>query len=211
VHEGFTDYSETLFTECQQGPAAAQEYVIGLRKNIRNDTPIVGPYGVNEEGSGDMYYKGANLLHMIRHIVGDSTFKAMLLDMSATFKHSVVTSAQVEAFLIGYNATTRALLHTTLFDQYLRSTKVPVLEYAFVKRRLWVRWTNAVAGLQVPVRVGTGGEMHFIRVDEQWRPTTVERRHGRNKRLMVDAAWYVGSHMLSRREARTGVDDQGTK
>ncbi len=211
VHEGFTDYSETLFTECQQGPAAAQEYVIGLRKNIRNDTPIVGPYGVNEEGSGDMYYKGANLLHMIRHIVGDSTFKAMLLDMNTTFKHSVVTSAQVEAFLIGYNANTRALLHTTLFDQYLRSTKVPVLEYAFVKRRLWVRWTNAVAGLQVPVRVGTGGEMHLILVDEQWRPTPVERKYGRNKRLKVDAAWYVGSHMLSRREARTNVDDQGTK
>jgi hypothetical protein len=83
VHEGFTDYTETIFTECQQGPEAAQEYVIGLRKNIRNDRPIIGPYGVNEEGSGDMYYKGANLIHMIRHIVGDSTFKDAVGDDTA--------------------------------------------------------------------------------------------------------------------------------
>ena len=64
---------------------------------------------------------------------------------------------------------------------------------------------------RVAVRVGTGGEMHLILVDEQLRPTPVERKYGRNKRLKVDAAWYVGSHMLSRREARTNVDDQGTK
>jgi len=211
VHEGFTDYTETLFTECQQGQAAAQDYVIGLRKNIRNDKPIIGPYGVNEEGSGDMYYKGANLVHVIRRIVGDSTFKAMLLDMNATFKHSVVTSAQVEAFLIGYNATTRSLLHPTLFDQYLRSTKIPVLEYAFVKRRLWMRWSNTVPGLELPVRVATGGDAHFIAVDEQWRPTTIERRYGRSNRLKVDAAWYVGARMVSRREARTNMAIQGTK
>jgi aminopeptidase N len=211
VHEGFTDYTETIFTECQQGPKAAQEYVIGLRRNIRNDRPIIGPYGVNEEGSGDMYYKGANLIHMIRHIVGDSTFKAMLLDMNTTFKQSVVTSAQVEAFMIGYNATTRSLLHPSLFDQYLRSTKVPVLEHAFVKGRLWMRWANAVPGLRLPVRVKVGGEIHFMTVHAQWQPAGIERRHGRNKRLKVDAAWYIDERMLSRREARSVMDIQRTE
>lgn len=203
VHEGFTDYTETIFTECQQGPDAAQEYLIGLRRNIRNDKPIIGLYGVNEEGSGDMYYKGANLLHMIRHIVGDSTFKAMLLDMNAAFKHSVVTSAQVEAFLIGYNATTRSLLHPTLFDQYLRSTKIPVLEYAFVKRRLWMRWSNAVPGLQLPVRVDVGVDGLFTPLGTQWPLYSTTRKYRRSSRLKVDPAWYVGLRKLSRREART--------
>ena len=39
VHEGFTDYSETLFVECQYGKKAADEYTQGLRKNIENTMP----------------------------------------------------------------------------------------------------------------------------------------------------------------------------
>jgi aminopeptidase N len=208
VHEGFTDYTETIFTECQQGPAAAQEYVIGLRKNIQNDRPIIGPYGVNEEGSGDMYYKGANLIHMIRHIVGDSIFQGMLRDMNATFKHSVVTSAQVEAFMIGYNATTRSLLHPSLFDQYLRSTKIPVLEYTFVKRRLWMRWSNAVPGLQLPVMVEVGGDTLFTPLGTQWPLYSMSRKYRKSIRLKVDPAWYVGVRKLSRRESKAlkGID-----
>ncbi len=99
VHEGFTDYAETIYTECQFGDAAGDDYVIGLRKKIANDKPIIGPYGVNQEGSGDMYYKGANMLHTIRHIIGDSTFKAMLLEMNRRFYHRVTSSAEIEAFI----------------------------------------------------------------------------------------------------------------
>jgi aminopeptidase N len=202
VHEGFTDYTETLFTECEQGPDAAQEYVIGLRKNIRNDVPIIGPYGVNEEGSGDMYYKGANLIHMIRHIVGDSTFKDLLLDMNRTFKHKVVTSAEVEAFLIGYNSTTREQLHPTLFDQYLRTTKIPVLEHAVVKGRLWMRWANAVPGLELPVRMRIGDGTTLIALGTTWRSSSVDGRSRNKARIQVDPAWYVDKHALTRREIK---------
>jgi aminopeptidase N len=43
VHEGFTDYSETLFTEYYFGRKAADEYLQGIRKLIENITPIIGP------------------------------------------------------------------------------------------------------------------------------------------------------------------------
>ncbi|MEI9912756.1 MAG: M1 family aminopeptidase [Bacteroidota bacterium] len=46
IHEGFTDYSEPIFVECQYGKKAADEYCQGLRRNIRNDKPVIGPYGV---------------------------------------------------------------------------------------------------------------------------------------------------------------------
>jgi len=36
-----------------------------------NDTPIIGLYDVNSEGSHDMYYKGGNMLNTLRQIVGD--------------------------------------------------------------------------------------------------------------------------------------------
>ncbi|MBK8340130.1 MAG: hypothetical protein IPK99_09145 [Flavobacteriales bacterium] len=98
VHEGFTNYSETIFTQCQQGEEAGNDYVVGCRKNIRNDIPIIGPYGVNQEGSGDMYPKSASMLHTIRHIVGDSVFKGDAIGDEQGFYHSTVTSADVETF-----------------------------------------------------------------------------------------------------------------
>nr|MBP8824743.1 M1 family metallopeptidase [Flavobacteriales bacterium] len=93
VHEGFTNYAEALYTGCRFGKAAGEDYVVGLRRNIRNDIPILGPYGVNQEGSGDMYYKGSNLVHTLRHSMdNDSLFKAMLREMNRRYRHSIVTS-----------------------------------------------------------------------------------------------------------------------
>jgi aminopeptidase N len=196
VHEGFTDYTETIFTECQQGTEAAEDYLVGLRKNIRNDRPIIGPYGVNQEGSGDMYYKGANLIHMIRHIVGDSTFKAMLLEMDRQFGQSVITSAQIEAFMIGFSAHTRERLHTSIFDQYLRDVRIPELEHAVKKKQLWVRWTNCPDSLRMPIRINVDGTPATVNCTTQW--TCLERRVSKRARIAVDRAWYVGSRRVSR-------------
>ncbi len=86
VHESFTNYSETVFIGCQYGMDAANAYVQGIRSKIANDKPITGPYGVNEEGSGDMYCKGSNMLHTIRQIVNnDETFRKILRGLNKTF------------------------------------------------------------------------------------------------------------------------------
>ncbi len=37
IHEGFTNYSETLFTTYMYGEEAGNDYVIGTRKNITNE------------------------------------------------------------------------------------------------------------------------------------------------------------------------------
>ena len=148
VHEGFTNYSETLYTECQSGPAAAREYVQGIRKNIQNDKPIIGPYGVNQEGSGDMYYKGANLIHTIRTIMqNDSLFRQMLRGMNRQFYHQTVTTQQVEAYIqsfAGFDC-------TPLFNQYLRETEVPVLEWKLHNGSLQARITHCRKDFQMPV------------------------------------------------------------
>ena len=64
VHEKLSNYSESLYVEYQFGKKASTRYVRGLRSHIANDRPIIGHYNVNNEGSGDMYYKGANMLHI---------------------------------------------------------------------------------------------------------------------------------------------------
>jgi len=139
IHEAFTDYSETLFTEYWFGQNDANAYVQGLRKNIRNDIPIIGTYGVNNEGSGDMYYKGANMLHTIRQLVAnDSLFREMLRDLNREFYHQTVTSAQIENYMNTY----LSMNLKPVFDQYLRTTQVPKLTTVYKRRKVAYRWSQ---------------------------------------------------------------------
>ena len=126
VHEGFANYSESLYTECLYGPAAGAAYVIGTRPLVQNDKPVVGTYGVNAKGSGDMYTKGGNMLHTIRHIVGDDDrWRGMLRGLNAEFRHRIVTGKQVQDY-IGAQSGVRL---DKVFQQYLTTTRIPVFEY----------------------------------------------------------------------------------
>lgn len=188
VHEGFTNYTETLYTTCQDGVEAGNDYCIGTRKNIRNDRPVIAHYGVNEEGSGDMYYKGGNMLHMIRRILGDSAFRGLLHGLNADFYHQTVTSAQIEAYISRYAH--RDL--SKIFDQYLCTIQIPVLEYK-TGMGLSYRWTNCVKGFDMPVEVSAGGRPEeWIRPTEDW-----QRLQGKtgaadgDKTLSADRNFYI--------------------
>lgn len=153
VHESFTNYSETLFTECLFGKQAGSEYVIGTRKNILNDKPIIGTYGVNSEGSGDMYYKGANMLHTIRQIIdNDAAFKNILRGLGKDFYHKTVTGREIERYMIQKSG--KDLSH--IFDQYLRTTNIPELQYKKEGDIISYKWTNVVKGFNMPVKLTNG-------------------------------------------------------
>jgi aminopeptidase N len=116
VHESFTCYSESLFVEDNWGKKAGQEYNYGLRLTINNDSPIVGVYNVNKEGSGDMYSKGAVLLNMIRTIINDDEkWRGILRGLNKTFYHKTVTYDDV----IGYINAQSGMNLSAIFDQYL--------------------------------------------------------------------------------------------
>ena len=205
-HEGFACYSETVYTECQQGKEAGEDYVVGLRPAIRNDRPMIGPYGVNEEGSGDMYTKGANLIHMIRHIVGDSTFKVMLLEMNKRFYRKTVTSAEIEDFMINFNERTNRLLNESIFEQYLRTTQVPTLEWGVYKKKLWMRWGNCVNGFALPMNITIGEQEWEVRV---WGEYHVVREGVRgNVEVEVDRNWYVSSQRKTKKEVKAANPKQ---
>lgn len=161
VHEGFTNYSEALFVEYYYGKKAGSEYVIGVRKNIRNDIPVQGVYGVQKSGSGDMYYKGANMIHTIRQVVNDdNVFRNMLRSMNSDFYHQTVTGKQIERYI---NEKT-GIDFSKVFDQYLRTVQIPVLEYRKVNNRLEFRWNNCVPGFNMPVKIKKdSGEYVFVK------------------------------------------------
>ncbi|RAK68165.1 M1 family metallopeptidase [Hymenobacter edaphi] len=168
IHESFTTYSESLFTESLFGPAAGREYVHGQRRNIRNDAPIIGPYGVNREGSGDMYDKGANLLNMVRTVVDDDRkWRQMLRGLNQQFYHQTVTTEQVVAYLNQQSG--RDL--TRVFDQYLRHAGLPTLEIRFDQGRPVARWIADVRGFDLPVRLrARGGEWRLVQPTTTFQP-----------------------------------------
>ena len=166
VHEGFTTYSEVLFVECQSGKEAATDYVVGLRKNFSNDMPIIGTYDVNKEGSGDMYYKGANLIHTIRQMIGDDEkFRNILRGLGKTFYHKTVTTAEIENYIIKHSK----LKLEKVFDQYLRHKQVPILEYKISDQKLSYRWVTDVKDFEMPVKVTLkDGDYRAIKANNNW-------------------------------------------
>lgn len=150
IHEGFTDYSETLFTEYYYGKQAGNEYTQGLRNGIENDRPIIAAYGVNKEGSGDMYAKGSNLLHTVRQIINDDEkFREILRGLNKEFFHQAVTSKQVENYISAKSGKDLS----KVFDQYLRTAKIPVLEYSIIGKSLSFQWKNCVDGFNMPIKI----------------------------------------------------------
>ncbi len=150
IHEGFTCYSETLFTENFMNKEAANTYVQGLRKNIGNFSSIIGKYGVRNEGSGDMYYKGANMLHTIRQIINnDEKFREILRGLNKDFYHQTVTTKQVE----NYISTKSGIDFSSVFDQYLRTIEIPTLVYYQEGKTLNFKYENTVENLKLPIRI----------------------------------------------------------
>lgn len=187
VHESFTNYSEGLYTECRQGKAAGAQYIIGLRKNVSNDEPIISHYGVNEEGSGDMYYKGANMLHTMRQIVNnDEKWRAILRGLNQTFWHQTVTGKQVQAYINKQSG----IDFSTVFAQYLTTTMVPVLEYKIAGSTLSYRWSSTVLGFHMPIRVTLSANGYsWITPTAQWQ--TAELRLASPADFHVDENFYV--------------------
>lgn len=185
IHESFTNYSESLFVEYYYGKEAGATYVRGTRKNIRNDQPIIGQYDVNNEGSGDMYYKGGNMLHTIRQIINnDEKWRQILRGLNRTFYHQTVTTQQIE----NYISEQAGIDLTPVFNQYLRDTRVPTLEYYFTEKQLSYRWINCVDGFTMPVQVDLSGESLQIQPTKEWKVITVSNA---NSKLTIDANYYV--------------------
>ncbi|PWJ59642.1 peptidase M1-like protein [Dyadobacter jejuensis] len=184
IHESFTNYSESLYTEYYYGKEAGADYVIGTRANIANDIPIIGVYGVNQEGSKDMYYKGGNMLHTIRQLVAnDQKWRQILRGLNQEFYHQTVTSAQIE----NYVSQKSGMDLSKVFDQYLRDIRIPTLEYRPVRKGYEYRWTQAVDGFEMPIKIQLGGKTKSLR------PTSYWKKVKGSGALTVDRNYYVRS------------------
>ena len=165
IHEGFTQYSEIVYVECLLGYEKAMVYANGLRKNVRNDRPIIGPCCVNHEGSGDMYPKGALLVNTLRHIINDDEkWWKIILNYAQTYKHKIIDTPTVISF---FNKESGMNL-TPVFNQYLKYTSVPRLEVRKKGSKLSYRWTAEEPSFEMPVDIVLKGKTKRIYPSTQW-------------------------------------------
>jgi aminopeptidase N len=185
IHESFTNYSESLFLDYYYGKKAASEYVIGLRESINNKSTIIGEYHLNNEGSGDMYNKGGNMLHTLRQLVdSDAKWRSILRKMNKTFYHQTVTTQQIENFLsieTGFNL-------KPFFNQYLRDIRIPTLEYSIKNKTLNYRWINVVDDFKMPIRVSINQEERWIYPSEKLKKLDLELK---NSEISIDPNFYI--------------------
>jgi aminopeptidase N len=191
IHEAFISYSENLFVEYHYGKKAGTEYVLGKRKRIGNRRPIEGTPGINRSGSGDMYTKGANMLHTLRQWLGkDQAWRSILRGLNETFYHQTVTGAQIESYM----AEKSGLKLDTFFDQYLRDTRIPILEYSIEDEGLKYRWTQTVKGFAMPVAASLSGDSIKLSPMNSWKTLKCDKPV---KRFSLDPNYYVTSFNLT--------------
>ena len=190
IHEGFTCYSESLFLDYYYGKKAASEYVIGLRRHIENDRPIIGFYNVNKEGSSDMYFKGANMLHTLRQLIeDDEKWRHILRGLNTTFYHQTVTTKQIEDYI---SKETNIDL-TEFFNQYLRTTKIPTLEYKIENKALKYCWTNIVEKFDMPIQVTINKKNQWLFPKADWKTLPL---NSNNTTFEIDPDFYVKAEKL---------------
>jgi len=166
IHESFTAYSENLFVDYYYGKKASSEYVIGTRKSIRNDKPIIAAYNVNASGSGDMYYKGSNMLHTIRSMINnDEKWRQILRGLNNTFYHKTVVTKEIEDYISKHSG----INLSSIFNQYLRDIRIPELVYAIKGSQLKYRWTKTVKGFKLPIRVSINGKIKTLEPTTFWK------------------------------------------
>ena len=191
IHESFTNYSESLFVEYFYGKDAGAEYVRGTRKGIKNDNPIIGNYDVNNEGSGDMYPKGGNMLHTLRQIVNDDEkWRGILRGLNSTFYHQTVTTKQIEDYLsqqVGIDL-------NSFFNQYLRDIRIPTLEYFFKEGKLGYRWTNCISEFNMPVKITLDGTEKLLNPTTEWNRIEAKME---TPKLEIDKDFYVASFNIT--------------
>jgi len=187
IHESFANYAEGLYTECQDGKDAGATYIIGSRRNIENDIPIVGKYGVNNEGSGDMYYKGGSMLHLMRQLLNDDEkWRAVLRGLNSTFWHQTVTGTQVQEYINKRSG----MDFSKVFQQYLTTTMIPTLEYKIERDTLSYHWANVVPGFAMPVRATVAAHAtEWLRPTEAWK--TYPGAVAATDSVKVDPNFYV--------------------
>jgi len=192
VHEGFAGYVEELVIESFYGRQAAKEFFHDRSRTredsiMISDQPLISAHDIFKDAGDGMYMQGWALIHMLRAIINrDVKFRNILRGLNGRFYHQTVTSTQIE----NYISQAAGKDFSLIFDQYLRTAQLPVLEYSIHDDVLHYRLTNCIPGLALPVKTSLTKD-RWIDATTSWKEITVSGINA-NSNLKVDTDFYVG-------------------
>ncbi len=176
IHESFTTYTEALFVEYTMSYEDAVRYLNSQKYYISNASPIVGPLNVNYDnwGHSDIYYKGAWMLHTLRHCINnDDLWWEIMMDSHQEYR---IKNIVTQDFIDFINKKTGKDF-TTFFQQYLYHSNIPTLEYKIKKKRkkqiLEYRWVVDVENFQMPVSFHIGEDKEMITATTKWQSVVI--------------------------------------
>jgi len=181
IHEGFGTYMQALYAEYLEGEEAYHNLIGYFRQLILSDKEIaptayqstVDVYGGGR--GGDIYYKGAVVLHTLRYLLGDDLFFKSLrrfLYPDPELKNAVdgshVRFVTTDDYLEIVNNLTGDD-YSWFFEIYLRETKIPVLQKIKQENSMLLKWkftTERYFPMPVEIEVN-GNKMRFNGDDEK--------------------------------------------
>lgn len=103
------------------------------------------------------------MLHTIRHIINnDEKWRSILHGLNTDFWHQTVTTEQIESYI----STKAGTDLSKVFDQYLRTTQIPLLRYRTDGKTLTFNYERVVKGFAMPIRVIVNGKEMTITPNE---------------------------------------------
>ncbi|SFC97798.1 M1 family metallopeptidase [Flavobacterium phragmitis] len=186
IQEGFAGLGEELVIADLCGRQAGNEFMNGRFRTIENDKPVIGRYGINEDGSNDNYVKGWAVMHMIGAIINDDQkFREILRGLNRNYHNKVVTTQEIETYV----STKSGINFQYLFDQYLRTNKIPVLEYQFKNGLLNYRYSNCNKDFVMPIKTNWTKDI-WIHPTTSWQTLKIENEASATD-LKVDINFYI--------------------
>jgi aminopeptidase N len=166
IHEGWANYSETLFVEYMWGKRDAITYLNTGKEKVKNQFPVISEEGVFSTPLADQYKKGALFLNTLRSVIDDDReWFSLLRDYYQHFKYQTIMTTDVEAF---FSRHTGQRLRP-IFDEYLRHAAIPTLELRFDDAgSVSYRWLAQETAFAMPVRVGPKNRWQIIHPTTSW-------------------------------------------
>ncbi|MEZ5312461.1 MAG: M1 family metallopeptidase [Thermoanaerobaculia bacterium] len=169
LHEGFGTYAEGVFVNDTLGVDKYLEYAARWRRHIRNRKPIVQGRDITAGQAyiGDIYSKGALVLHTLRYLMGDDEFFAAIHDFANDERFAYRLSSTADFTGLVEARLGRAI--PWFWQRYLYSAKLPTYrvtrtaggpaeqaapEASGEIERVVIEWSDPTFAMPLPVRVG---------------------------------------------------------
>ncbi len=184
IHEGFQSYMDTLYQEYLHGSEAYFDAMKERAKHTRNMQPVAPrepkiAYQVYmaapeyTKGDGDIYTKGALILHTLRYLLGDKAFFNALHHMAYPTKEmETYTDGRQERLVNTDDFLTIAEQDSGMkldwfFEMYLRQPKLPKLVSEISGNTLNLRWeTPNNMPFPMPIDVAINGKIQRIEMKD---------------------------------------------